>query len=100
MPWGIAKIAAYDFWAMHQSPVQRLLILMIIDYCFAPSPNVLKLGNIYIINHQSPVYIYALSWNPAMASVIEAKQDIFSWPCTIFRPPQCQIPVVFNINDN
>ncbi len=25
MPWGIAKIAAYDFWAMHQSPVQRVL---------------------------------------------------------------------------
>ncbi len=25
LPWGVAKMAAYDFWAMHQSPVQRVL---------------------------------------------------------------------------
>ncbi len=29
LPWGIVKIPAYDFWDMHQYPVQRVLIGMI-----------------------------------------------------------------------
>ena len=30
LPWGIDKIAAYDFWALYQSPIQRVLTMWII----------------------------------------------------------------------
>ncbi len=46
LPWGIDKIAAYDFWALYQSPIQRVLISYItaehtrpVVICPATTPN-------------------------------------------------------------